>query len=149
MSLALMLGAVSGISQEVVKGRWSEVTRLKPDTRTEVITLQSERVKGRFVSAAPDSVVIRTRGQERSFARPDVREIKIRSFLGRARNAGVGGASGAGAGLLLGGLFVWSTGISELAPGFLVAATIVGGTVGASIGVLIPGYRTIYKVRTP
>ena len=118
---------------------WALMRGVYPGQDTHVHTLDGRMHKGRFISASDDTVVIRTGKGDSAHAKKDIKKVSVRTAGARWRNAGVGAAIGAAT---MGGV---AAAASE-ADGGIVAAAMVGyGIIGAGIGALFPGYKTIYR----
>lgn len=118
---------------------WVLMRGVYPGQDTHVHTRDGRKHKGRFISASDDAVVIRTGKGDSAHAKKDVAKISVRTAGGRWRNAGIGAAIGAGA---MGGL---AANTADADRDFVAAVMFGYGLIGAGIGALFPGYKTIYR----
>lgn len=119
--------------------------RLSPDQKLEVLLPRTAPVRGQFVSASPDALVIRDRSGERSIARADVRRVAIPDPSRRGARGFIATAIGAGVGIGI-GYAVCPHCANEGSPGkFVGPGAAIGAGAGALAGFLPVPYRTIYR----
>lgn len=118
---------------------WVLMRGVYPGQDTHVHTRDGRKHKGRFISASDDSVVIRTGKGDAAHAKKDITKVSIRTAGGRWRNTGIGAAIGAAT---MGGVAVNT---SDADRDFVFAVMAGYGLIGAGIGALFPGYKTIYQ----
>lgn len=124
---------------------WDAVMRLSPDQKLEVLLPRTAPVRGQFVSASPDALVIRDRSGERSIARADVRRVAIPDPSRRGARGFIATAIGAGVGIGI-GYAVCPHCANEGSPGkFVGPGAAIGAGAGALAGFLPVPYRTIYR----
>ena len=90
VALLLLLTTVPGCTARN-KADWSKIQAVAPDTKTEVqlyegvVPHEEQKIKGRFVSATPDSVTLQLKdGRARTVQKDDIRKILTRRpFLER------------------------------------------------------------------
>ena len=119
---------------------WVLLRGVYPGQDTHVHARDGRTHKGRFISASDDSVVIRTRNGDASHAKTDISKVSVRTAGSRWRNAGIGAALGAAS---MGG--VAAAAYDGDGGEFVAAAAIFYGLIGAGVGALFPGYKTIYR----
>jgi len=124
---------------------WDAVMRLQPEQKVEVTLPRTAPVRGQFVSASQDTLVIRDRSGERSLARTDVRRVAIPDPSRRASRGLIATAIGAAAGFGI-GYAVCPQCSNEGNAGKYVGPGIgIGAGVGAVAGFLPVPYRTIFR----
>jgi hypothetical protein len=122
---------------------WSKVEQLRSGQTLRVLCSDQRTWTGRLVGVSSDTLTLDVRGTERKIVRLDVVRADVKS---RARSAliglGIGAAAGAGVGYVAGSR-------SRLKPGEVRTAvglgTILIAPVGAAIGALSPGWKTVYR----
>ena len=118
---------------------WVLMRGIYPGQDTHVHTRDGRKHKGRFISASDDSVVIRTNKGDAAHAKKDISKVSVRTAGSRWRNAAIGAAIAGGS---MGGL---AANASD-GDGDFIAAVVFGyGLIGAGVGALFPGYKTIYR----
>ena len=131
-------------SQTVTRGDWATVQSLTPGRRVQVHRFGTDRVDGPFRSASADSIVVGTRTGDRTVSRTEIREVKLRKASGRLKNGAVGAAVGGGLGAGL-GLAITRGDLEDLGAAILAFLTVVGASAGFGLGLIAPGYGTVYK----
>lgn len=97
---ALLLSALL-LQVPPIAGGWADVIALAPNAAIRV-KLEAGTVTGTFVSATPDTIVMRAGGRDVPINRASVKAIdRAQGKPHRARNVGIGVVAGAGAGLLV------------------------------------------------
>jgi hypothetical protein len=142
--LVLLQGSVA--AQQPGKGSWDAITQLRRQEKVEVYPVKGKRTRGVFRSATNDSVTVSRDSRDITFAKSDVREVKVRRTSGRFRNAGIGAAVGGG---IVGGIIaiaIRGDFDDGMALAIFTVFTSVAALTGFAIGVAFPGYNTIYKV---
>lgn len=143
---AIATGQVSQSDGET--GQWERVQSLAPGSRLQVRRIDQPLMEGGFVSADDATLVVRDKSGEVRIPRSAIRRIGVGRASARLKGAAIAGAIGAGAGVLivvaLRGALTDGDGVSEEAAAGLGA---IGGAIGFGLGVLTPGYVTIYRVR--
>lgn len=121
---------------------WDEVERIADNHNVEVSTRAKSKVRGQFVSANAERVVVRSTTGEQSIAKSDVRKVRVADRSRRLRHVLIGSAIGAGVGFALGlSICQFCTDTGEAA-GPLAA---MGLGAGALVGLLPAPYRTVYQ----
>ena len=143
--LILLLPGVH--AQTVKSGSWGSVQVLDVGQRIQVHSFGTDRVTGRFLSATPDSVVIRRGSGEVTIARADVQAVKTRRASTRLRNGAIGAAIGGG---IAGG--VTALAVREdfgsgdgLGAAITLVLALMGAGVGFVVGMIPPGYGSVYE----
>jgi len=128
---------------------WDNVQAISPGTEIRMAGPRPGDLRGTLQSVTGDSLVLSSSAGQETFTRQQVTRVAIKSKGHRGRNALIGLAVGAGAGLAIGvasdhscrpGCFLGNNiGKTVLTP--------LGAIVGAVVGVLIPsgGWREIYR----
>ncbi len=130
---------------------WDNLKQLQPGQRIEVVDSSMKSLKGEFVSVSDDAISLRVgKKNEQGVPRAEVIRVSVRDTSHRTRNMLIGMGVGAGAGLAAGyGIdqgvrHIGGEGGSYLYMPVLAAA---GGSLGALVGGLPAGTRTIYRVK--
>lgn len=127
---------------------WANLKRLQPGEKVEVVDMNLKSLKGKFVSLSEEAISLRTDDEEKAIERANVLRV---SALGgkRRRNALIGLAIGAGAGLAVGAAIHAhlreTTGPDILAELAVPLGGAIGAGAGAGVGAAFPGSRTIYR----
>jgi hypothetical protein len=110
--------------------------------------MPNKKVRGSVVSATDSGLVISAKSGQVSVAKSDIKEVKVSSESARIKKGAINGAIGAGGGVataaILDGALTDGNGMSGAAAVFF---GVIGGAAGFVIGMLRPGYKTIYKDR--
>jgi hypothetical protein len=120
---------------------WAKVEQLRPGRALRVLCSDQRTWTGRLVGASRDTLILNVNGSERKIAQSDVLRADVKS---RAKSAliglGIGAAAGVGVGYAAGsGL---KSGERSTAAGL---GAILIAPVGAVIGALSPGWKTVYR----
>jgi hypothetical protein len=147
----LLLLLVTAASGQTGKADWSNVKQLRAGERIKVVLNDGKSSSGVLENASDDGIVVSLSSSETTFVRADVRRILVKGQSRRRRNALIGAAIGAAAGLGLGAAldqqcahsFCASEGNTGKAIG-----TPGAGVLGAAIGALLPTGRwhEVYRV---
>jgi hypothetical protein len=124
---------------------WEAVQRIPPGSRIEVRTRESEHLRGVFVSATEDAVVMRSKSGEESITRNAIRHVRVADPSRRMRNGLIATAIGAGAGLAIGAAVCPYCGNEGAGAKFTAPLAAIGGGAGAAAGFLPTPYRTLYR----
>jgi hypothetical protein len=146
--ILLVVGSIVLAGQllaQTAQDSWDNLKRLRAGQKIEVVNTDMKSVKGSFVSYAEDGISLQTDKGPLTIERARVMRISLREHSKRARNALIGAAVGAGAGLALGA--AGDRGIHETGEGNFAKAifTPIGAGAGAGIGAAMPSYETIYR----
>jgi hypothetical protein len=132
---------------------WSNLQQLRVGQKIEVVDTNLKKHKGTFLSFSDEAISLRVGKDEVGVQRPNVLRVSLREKSKRLRNALIGMAIGAGAGVAAVEICAQaSSGLSPcLGQDFRATAYAilvpVGGAVGAGIGAAFPGYQTIYRAK--
>jgi hypothetical protein len=126
--------------------QWRRVQALNRGEEVKIKRLDNKTVGGFVVTVTDDEFTANTESGAVTIARPDIKEVKVRSMDQQRKNgfigAAIGGASGVTTAVILDGALTDGNGVSE-------GAVLFFGAIGAAAGLLIrmlrPAYRTIYK----
>lgn len=152
MVLALVLGSAA-TAQDTNADPWGTLGQLKVGDSIQVVrtTLQSQN--GIFQNLSDAAVFFRVGREERSVSRENLLRLTVMDRSRRKRNAVLGVALGAAAGMAGGGALAAAAGWFDEGTGARPAVTIVGfGAGGAVAGYALgasSGTRTLYRKRDP
>jgi len=124
---------------------WENLKQLQVGQTIEVVAMTLKSLTGTFVSFSDEAISLRIRKHDVTLGRPDVLRVSLHGHK-RPRNALIGAAIGAAAGAA----FAAWAGAGEC-PGsqncttVAVASVAVSGGIGAGLGALAPGDRTLYR----
>ena len=132
---------------------WNNLQQLRAGQRIEVVDTNLKKYKGTFLSFSEEAISLRVGKDEVGVQREDVFRVSLRKKSKRLRNALIGLAIGAGAGVAAAEISIRA---SE--PGFFserdfwqvpyVVLVSAGIAVGAGVGAAFPpGYQTIYRAK--
>ncbi|HSP33238.1 MAG TPA: hypothetical protein VLU46_02860 [Thermoanaerobaculia bacterium] len=113
--------------------------RLDAGDRLRVEVQAGDAISGRFVRADADTITIDAGAGERTFARSDVRTIRV-----RARSAGRGALAGLGGGMVWGAALECTGGKNSECPDAVLMVGGLGAGLGAIVGAFIPRTTTVY-----
>jgi hypothetical protein len=146
--IVLVLAAPALAKGETKNARaWASLAGCSPASEIRVTPAHGARVRGAFVSASADSLVIRTAKGERALARGEVKSVEVKVPGRRVKHTLIGMAVGAGgAGLITAAVHAekWGTPIDET-----VRLASVLAALGALTGAVLPagGWKEIYRVQ--
>ena len=139
--LTLILLPLSPLLGRAQQGEWQNLAQLKTGQTVKVIDHKKNALVGEFVRYTETDLTIAVNKQAKTIDRDSVARVTT-SGGHRRRNAVIGLAVGAAAGGGLAGCCVER----ETGFGGAAAGTVVGlGAVGAGIGALISGSKTVYR----
>jgi hypothetical protein len=150
--LLLVLGLTCAAFAQTDQASWSNLSRLRPGQKIQVVGMPSKKHSGNFVSVSDTAISYSETTGEQSISRQDVLSVKLMENKHRLRNtiivAGVGAGVGAGIGAALhkscsSQSFCVDIGGAALPAG---VGAVIGGVGGAVVGVLLPSHPTIYHV---
>ncbi len=149
--LGLMVAVPLGAgAPQADKANWDNLKQLVRGEEIRVVLNQAKSFLGSFQSASEDALVIRLTTGEQTINRPSVLRISSRGHGHRGRNALIGLAVGAGAGLAVGAAY--SASIRKEWPHNRWTTVLIapGAVVGTVVGALLPtsgGWRDVYRAR--
>jgi hypothetical protein len=143
-----------GLAQPL-QNNWDNLRQLGPGQQIRIVLNDAESYTGQFQSASDERLVVRTGGTDQTFERQNVLRVSTRGTSHRGRNALIGLAVGAGAGVIV-GVASPELGQGKCAQGSCVDAGTVsilgfwGGVLGAGLGAVIPtgGWHDVYRAAT-
>ena len=150
--LVATIFSISLPAQELGEHSWGNLQQLRVGQKIEVVDTNLKKYKGTFLSFSEEAISLRVKKQEVGVQRPNVLRVSLREKSKRLRNALIGMAIGAGAGVAAVEICAYASSGSLPCAGQdfrAVAYAIlvpVGGAAGAGIGAAFPGYQTIYRV---
>jgi hypothetical protein len=155
----LMLGfigiaSVNGAEPKSTQANWESLKQLAPGQEVRVVLNDAKSYGGQFQSVSDDGIVLRLGKDSQTFERQNVLRVSTRGKSHRGRNALIGLAVGAGAGVVV-GVASPELGQGKCAQGSCVDAGTVsmvgfwGGVLGAGLGAAIPtgGWHDVYRAR--
>jgi len=146
---ACLLGATHSFAQNA---NWHNLQQLAPGQQIRIVLNDAKSYTGQFQSVTDEGIVVRSSVGRQSVERQKVLRVSIRSRNHRGRNALMGLAVGAGAGIIV-GVASPELGQGRCAQGSCVNATsaslagVVGALLGAGLGAAIPshGWHDVYR----
>jgi hypothetical protein len=138
------------------KTNWDNLKQLAPGDDIRVVLNNGTACRGKLEIVSDAEILVRTEMGNQTFTRQSMHQVSAKRVSHRKRNAFIGLAVGAGAGVI--SVFASSKLTSSTCggrPGYCVDAAMVttgafwGGAVGTGIGALFPtgGWREIYRAR--
>ncbi len=132
---------------------WSNLQQLRVGQKIEVVDTNLKKHKGTFLSFSEEAISLRVGKDEVGVQRRNVLRVSLREKSKRLRNALIGLAIGAGAGVAAAEIFARTDQpIARFRGEYRSIAYVVlvpvGIGVGAGIGAAFPpGYQTIYRAK--
>jgi hypothetical protein len=155
--------AASGQDSKGRSSSWDNLKSLTPGQEIRVVMNNVKSCQGEFESSSDDGITLRQAAGEQTLARKDILRVSQKQGQNhQVRNALIGTAVGAGAGLgtgLAANHVIWSHTNCTEGPAFNcgyppfthwgIVLTPVGGLAGAIIGGLVPtgGWHDVYRAR--
>ncbi|HUQ90393.1 MAG TPA: hypothetical protein VM120_01850 [Bryobacteraceae bacterium] len=132
------------IARTVFAGDWEALQRIAPDRMVEITTRDGTQIRGAFVSAAGNAMLVRQNSGERSIPGDEIRKVRVTDPSRRLRTGLISIAVGAGVGLAIG--FAICPHCANEGNGYKFAGpgVAIGAAIGA-LGFLSTPYRTVYK----
>jgi hypothetical protein len=150
----IAIGSVNGEEPGSTRATWGNLTQLATGRQIRVVLNDARSYNGQFQSANDQQLVIRTGGGDQTFERRNILRVSSRGQSHRGRNALIGLAVCAGAGVIV-GLASPEFGQGKCAHGSCINAEsaalagFVGAVAGAGLGAVLPtgGWHDIYRAR--
>jgi len=138
----MLLTFVAAVTAFAQSDNWPLLRGIYPGQTVHVHTMDGARHAGGFISTSDTGIGIRQRTGDRNFTKGEIRKVSVRKASKRWRNAAIGAGIGAvGMGTLAAAADTDSS---------IVAAAAIGyAFIGAGLGVLFPGYDTLYRAPKP
>ena len=152
----LLLLMVPGFSlAQPLQNNWDNLRQLAPGRQIQIVLNDAESYTGQFQSASDERLVVRTGGTDQTFERQNILRVSTRGKRHRGRNALIGLAVGASAGVIV-AVASPELGTGKCAQGSCVDAGTVsmvgflGGSLGVGLGAAIPtgGWHDVYRAAT-
>jgi hypothetical protein len=133
---------------------WDSLKGLAPGQQIRVVLNDAKSYSGQFQRLSDEGLAIRTGGGEQTFERQNILRVSSQGKRHRGRNALIGLAVGAGAGVAV-GVASPELGQGKCAQGSCInaeSATLtgfVGAAIGAGLGAVLPtgGWHDVYRAR--
>lgn len=146
IALMFLLLVPTFAAAERAKDSWDNLKQLRPGQKIEVEDTKMHELRGEFVSFSDDAIVLREGKTEKSVARAEAVRVSVRDTSHRTRNMLLG--AGIGGGIAIGAVIVPLVISSNEGTKCNACYAAIPAGVGAGVGLgLIPGSRTIYRVR--
>lgn len=143
-NIILTIAVLPGFAFPQTNEHWRDVERLKPGTRIDVIHGNLARTSGAIDHVTAEGITLRLASGDSFIARAAVKRVSTVSMT-RKRRALIGTAVGGGA-MAIVSLIAARSGDYDLRHDYVVgAATVLGAGIGAGVGALTGGPRTIYR----
>jgi hypothetical protein len=152
----LLLLLVPGLSlAQSSQNNWDNLKQLAPGEQIRIVLNDAKSYSGQFQSVSDDGIVLRLGKDSQTFERQNVLRVSTRGRGHRGRNALIGLAVGAGAGVIV-AVASPELGTGKCAQGSCVDAGVVsmvgflGGALGAGLGAAMPtrGWHDVYRAAT-
>jgi len=151
--LCVILVPVLGMAQSA-QDSWDNVKQLKPGQQIRVVLNDAKSYTGQMGSVSDEGLVIRTGGGEQTLERQNILRVSSQGKSHRGRNALIGLAVGAGAGVVI-GVASPELGQGKCAQGSCINAEaptltgFVGAAAGTALGAVLPtgGWHDVYRTR--
>jgi len=135
----------SGAGAQAIARSFEELAEVAKTEETVIVTdLKGRRVKGALTAVDTDSLSLAIDGRLQSFARPEVRSVRIGDGLGNGALIG----AGVGVAAALGILAIAGSGDGYVLPSAKVGAPLLLSGIGALVGVFLDraheGGRVLY-----
>ena len=149
------IASVNGAEPKSTQANWESLKQLAPGQEVQVVLNDAKSYSGQFQSVSDDGIVLRLGKDSQTFERQNVLRVSTRGKNHRGRNALIGLAVGAGAGVIV-AVASPELGTGKCAQGSCVDAgtvSVVGflaGVLGAGLGAVIPtrGWHDVYRAVT-
>jgi hypothetical protein len=140
MKLMLVLLAASA----AFGAEWDAVRRIAPNQKVEITTASGDRMRGTFVSASAEALIMREPSGEQSVMQAQVRQVRVYEPSRRVKRGILWTAIGLGAGIGVG--FAACPGCANEGVGskYVGPGAAAGAGIGA-LGFLTSPYKTVYK----
>lgn len=127
---------------------WENLGQLRAGQEISVVDARMKTTEGRFAAYSEDAVVMRVGRDEVAIPRAEVASVKRRGRSRHGRNALIGLAIGAGAGLAAGAIHGAAYHEEGETGVFMLVYTPIGAGIGAAAGAIVPaGQATVYRAR--
>jgi small nuclear ribonucleoprotein (snRNP)-like protein len=149
------IGSVNAAEPKSTQANWENLEQLASGQEVQVVLTDAKSYRGQLQTVGDDALVLRLARGEQTFERQNVLRVSTRGKSHRGRNALIGLAAGAGAGVIV-AVASPELGTGKCAQGSCVNAGIVsmvgfwGGVLGAGLGAAIPtgGWHDVYRAAT-
>lgn len=151
---SLGIAAVHAEEAQSPQANWDNLKQLAPGQQIRVVLTDAKAYTGQLHSVSDEGLVIRTGGGEQTVERQNILRVSSQGKSHRGRNALIGLAVGAGAGVVVGvaspelgqgkcGQGSCTNAESAALAGFL------GAAVGTGLGAVLPtgGWHDVYRAR--
>ena len=136
------------------KDSWDNLKQLGSGQQIRIVLNDARSYSGRFQSVSNDGLIVRMGGGAQTFEQQNILRVSTRGKSHRGRNALIGLAVGASAGVIV-AVASPELGTGKCVRGSCVDAGIVsmlgfgGGVLGAGLGAAIPtgGWHDVYRAR--
>ena len=132
---------------EEAKDSWDNLKQLQPGQKVEVVDAKMKTLSGKFSSFTDQAIVLQEGKTEVTVERADVVRVSVRDTSHRTRNMLLGAA-------IAGGIAIAATAVPLVVNsnegnscGACVGVIAAGFGGGAALGGLIPGSRTVYRIK--
>jgi hypothetical protein len=154
ISLLLLIPRLASAERTPDKANWASLGQLTPGDDIRIVLNDAKSYNARFESVSDGALTVRLATGEQTFTRETVLRVSTKGQSHRGRNALIGLATGAGAGVIV-GVASPELGQGKCAQGSCINAEsisiggLVGGVLGAGIGIAIPtgGWHDVYRAR--
>lgn len=135
LGIFVFIGTPHLINGQDRDDQWKKLASLSSGTRLVVDQDAKKALKGRFVRATDNELVLKSGGREVGLSREAVSAVYVGKRSSRIKRGLIGALAGAGAGFLIGGATAAATkGDGLIAAGGFLIGVPVGAAIGAATG---------------
>jgi hypothetical protein len=148
------IGSVNAAEPKSTQANWENLKQLASGQQIRVVLNDAKAYTGQLHSVSDQGLVIRTGGGDQTFERQNILRVSAQGKSHRGRNALIGLAVGAGAGVVV-GVASPELGQGKCAQGSCINAEsaalagFVGAVAGTGLGAAMPtgGWHDVYRAR--
>lgn len=142
----VLVGTLQGASDD----SWDNLKELRKGQKIQVVQMDWKSVQGTFLEYSDTGISLAAKTGVATLAREDVLRVTLQEHSKRLRNALIGAAIGAGAGVAIGAATV-DSGPQESGEGNLGKTLfgLIGAGAGGGVGAAIASRPTVYRAPKP
>ncbi len=143
--LIILLVPVFTLAEEA-KDSWDNLKQLQPGQKVEVVDAKMKTFSGKFVSFTDQAIALQQGKIEVTVERADVVRVSVRDTSHRTRNMLLGAGIAGGIAIAATAVPLGASSNEGNSCGACAAAIAAGFGGGAALG-MIPGSRTVYRIK--